>query len=350
MKTLVSLQYIRALAVLLILVLHASLRTGEALFDWGRAHVDLLNIGVDMFFVVSGFIMWVIGSRAGESPGLFLLRRAIRILPLFWIAILSWAFLIQIGLLGWITLNAENLLKSLLFIPHYHLDQPGRIWPIMIPGWTLTYEAFFYVFFTAILFVPPRLRLPALVLSMGVLVALGFILKPEAALPYTYTSPLLLEFLGGCLVGALWQAAPGRLVRNLTLLMLSIALFVWLGPQISSADYADRALAFGLPAVLFVSAIVGLEPYLPQMRPLEKIGDASYSIYLFHLFLLDPMLMVWVRVPALHTPTTAIVFVLIGAVLATLMGLLIARHIEYPLLGFLKRHLITGRRRPVEVQ
>lgn len=348
MNTLVSLQYIRALAVLLILVLHAGLRTEDMLFAWGRAHLDLLNVGVDMFFVVSGFIMWVVGSRAGETPGLFLLRRVIRIVPLFWVAILGWALLIKIGLFGWITLNAENLLQSLLFIPHYHLDHPGRIWPIMIPGWTLTYEAFFYVFFTAILFVPLRLRLVALVLSMGGLVTLGFVLKPEAALPYTYTSPLLLEFLGGCLVGALWQAAPGGMARNAGLLVLSIALFVWLGPQVSSADYAPRALAFGLPAVLFVSAIVGLEPHLPRMRWLEKIGDASYSIYLFHLFLIDPLLMIWVRLPDLQSPLTAILFVLIGATLATGLGLLMARFVEYPLLGFLKRHLITGRR-PVGV-
>jgi exopolysaccharide production protein ExoZ len=100
-------------------------------------------------------------------------------------------------------LTPGHVLGSILFIPH-RSPSTGDIWPVLVQGWTLNYEMFFYAVFAATLLLPSRLRLVALASVLVGLVALGLLLESDNPLLATYTDPIILEFLLGALIGQAW--------------------------------------------------------------------------------------------------------------------------------------------------
>lgn len=334
-----TIQYLRALAALAVVGIHASNRVEAALPVPVHQALSLGHAGVDLFFVISGFIMWGIGrSRAGE-PGDFLLRRFVRVAPPYWIATLAWVGLVLLIGYDWIKLDAGHVLKSLAFLPHESPTFPGRVWPVLIPGWTLTYEMFFYLIFAATLLLAAPLRLGALVAVFAGLVALGAALAPQSAWATTFTSPLLLEFLGGALVAELWARRPGGALRNGAVLLAGLVLLAMLGPGVSAEDPWQRSLGFGVPAVLIVSGAAGLGPFLARRPLAERLGDASYAIYLFHTFVVVAMGQAWLMLPALHGALSALLFVALALVLASGLGVVLHLAVERPLQRWLMRHL-----------
>lgn len=205
----------RAVAALAVVAFHASTclapydnPTLEALFRGGA-------FGVDLFFAISGFIMVTIALERPTAPGEFLIRRLIRVGPLYWIATVAVVLAAAQALIPPITVTPGLLAKSLLFIPYFSPDHPGSIYPLLVPGWTLAYEMFFYLLFALVLSVsrrPDRLILLLGSALVGLFLA-GLILAPQGAIAWTYTSPLLLEFLGGALVALAWRRGCGCLVR-----------------------------------------------------------------------------------------------------------------------------------------
>ena len=141
---LLSIQYLRAVAALMV-VFHHIINAKPWLFNPLENYPSLAT-GVDIFFVISGFIMYV--AARNEAPLEFLKKRIIRIVPLYWVATL--AFVIVKTKLHIFSLTPEDWLhiaKSLAFIPHHDPTNPGKIWPYLIQGWTLNYEMFFYLIF-----------------------------------------------------------------------------------------------------------------------------------------------------------------------------------------------------------
>src|SRR5580658_5421280 len=145
---LLSIQALRALAATAVVAYHA-LQWGSGGFDVGRA-------GVDVFFVISGFIMWRVTSGRDVTPGAFLWRRVTRVAPLYWLTTLAVlaAALVWPGFLPEVRPGWRHLALSLAFIPH--LDPRGLPFPTLPPGWTLDYEALFYLTFAAALAGPRR--------------------------------------------------------------------------------------------------------------------------------------------------------------------------------------------------
>ena len=271
-----TIQYLRAVAALGVLAFHLAERAGGA-FGAGAA-------GVDLFFVISGFIMWTVTARKPISPGEFILKRVQRIVPLYWavtLAVAGTAILIP-GAFPALSPSLETVWKSLLFIPHR--DAAGLIAPLVVPGWTLNYEMFFYVIFGLALLVRPSLRpwLVTAVLAGFVAVRpLGDVSNPLWA---TYTNPLLLEFAAGMWLGKAWS--EGRLpgLRS-GWIMLALGLFLFGVVGVAGIDVERaRAIYWGIPAFLVVSGAVTLERAraIPQWPPLRALGDASFSLYLLH--------------------------------------------------------------------
>lgn len=110
-------------------------------------------LGVDLFFGISGFIMLVTTWDKPIGPAEFMAHRIKRIVPLYWLATLSMVGLAVVAPALFKTLkwDAATLTESLLFIPHYSLSFPGDIKPLLVPGWSLHYEMFFYVLFAGAL-------------------------------------------------------------------------------------------------------------------------------------------------------------------------------------------------------
>ena len=128
----VSIQYLRALAALAVLVFHAASKAGVD-FSIGQA-------GVDLFFLISGFLMVVITGDHTSAKS-FIIDRLIRIVPLYWIATLTLVVLSLIGFAPNLSIQPAYVIQSLLFIP---VREPGgeNIWPVLVPGWSLVFEIF----------------------------------------------------------------------------------------------------------------------------------------------------------------------------------------------------------------
>ena len=273
---LASIQYLRAAAALAVLVFHAADRAGLR-FGAGAA-------GVDVFFVISGFIMWVIGARGAPTPLDFLRRRAQRIAPLYWLVTLGLvgAFLVAPGVFRHLQPTPGHVALSLAFVPH--ADPQGHVAPLVEPGWTLNFEVFFYVVFAACLAAPRALRLGVLSGVLVGLTLLGAVLAPKGPIAQTYTSPLLLEFLAGVWIGWAWQRGlcPGP---RLASVLLAAGIFALVALELTAVDVAPlRAFLWGAPAVAIVWGALGLERAgkTPDWPVARLLGDASYSIYLVH--------------------------------------------------------------------
>lgn len=117
--------------------------------------------GVDLFFVISGFIVVVTTAGVDTKPFDFWRRRIVRVVPLYWLLTLLMVTvaLIAPGLFKTLKVAPETVLQSLLFIPHFSQSFSGVVWPLLVPGWTLNFEMFFYALFGLALILPPRYRL-----------------------------------------------------------------------------------------------------------------------------------------------------------------------------------------------
>ncbi len=271
-----SIQYLRGLAAFGVLIYHAAERAG-----W---HFGVGAAGVDVFFVISGFIMWVVTCRRPPTPGQFLVKRAQRIVPLYWgvtLLVAAVALLVPAAFPA-MQVTGQALVQSLLFIPYQ--DPQGLIAPLIVPGWTLNYEMFFYALFAAGLLAPDRLR-PWLVSgALAALVAIGPFGDAANPLWATYTNPILLEFGAGLWLGWLWShdRLPGRSVGWA---LTALGLLGFVAVTLAGIDVAPaRVLFWGLPALLLVTGAVSIERNgpVPNLAPLRALGDASYSLYLIH--------------------------------------------------------------------
>jgi len=188
-------QYLRAFAAMSVVWLHAieQMPGAGATFD-----LHFGASGVDVFFVISGFIMLATTRGRDTTAAGFLVRRLLRVAPLYWLATLAMlaGSLLAPAAFHTLRYSAATVVESLLFIPHWSLAFPGNAWPVLVPGWTLNYEMFFYVLFALSLALPARWRLAGLAAAIGTLAATGYLAGPFAnPVAATYTSRLLLEFL-----------------------------------------------------------------------------------------------------------------------------------------------------------
>lgn len=337
----------RALAAFLVVLYHARLLTplGQALpLDFGRA-------GVDIFFVISGFIIQHVAARddAGR-PGAFMAKRLIRVVPLYWMLTVLIGVVVPFlpALAGQAGVpDAGMVIRSLLFVPYF--DGSGQIHPVLFIGWTLNYEMFFYVLFAAGLLVRSALtRLVALSIVLMALVAIGFAARPDSAVGITYTSPLLLEFGAGLWLHGLWQrqsdrsfGATSRLAARLVMAGASLALVAGaiLWPTIPDV------LKWGIPAVAIVASALMLERPDGRVRHplLLRLGEASYAIYLVH-----PLVIKATSVVAASLFRDAPTLLQAALLLATLLivgaaGIAVNMLIERPLLVILRRRILPTR-------
>ena len=333
-----SIQYLRGIAALAVVVFHAADRAGGS-FGVGAA-------GVDVFFVISGFIMWVVTCGRPPRPGVFLLRRIERIVPLYWLVTLATAALAIAAPMALPAMQPTlaHVVQSLLFIPH--VAPNGYIAPLIVPGWTLSYEFFFYLIFAVLLFAPLRWR--AWLVS-GCLLAL-VLARPlgdvDNAVWATFTDPILLEFGAGVWLGWAWSnnRLPGPAVGGL-LIAGGLGVLAWTAA--SGVDVSTtRVLLWGVPATMLVTGCVAIERHrgVPAWPAMQRLGDASYSIYLVHGLAISAV--VRLLRPLGDLPPPVIFGASLGVGVAS--GLVVYVMIERPLSGWLSRR--TPRAAPLAPQ
>lgn len=328
-----SLQALRAFAAIMVVVFHGQglchkytasghSLTEEVLGEFG-------SHGVDLFFVLSGFVILYTLHKTNTNAAGFLLRRLVRIVPLYWLLTLT-MLVLGIILYPHGTLEPRPIIESLLFSSYALHARP----PVLFVGWSIEYEIFFYAVVTL-----------AMVAALPVYRAVGlFFLACFAVLhllvPAAYVSgnfafflsnPLLFEFVLGLLLA---QLAVGARLRppDFAIPCVAIGLDV-------AVNGVDRLVFAGLPAAVLVWAAVRTEPWTSRykiMQPLARIGDASYSIYLVQVIALPGV----GKLAARFTPRVpGDLLILVAGVLVVAVGMLIYTWIERPLLKTLSAAL-----------
>ncbi|MCJ2014352.1 acyltransferase family protein [Methylobacterium sp. J-076] len=305
---LVFIQILRAVAAAMVVLHHGRHEVG-LLADRGAGAVlppgTLLPwwAGVDLFFVISGFVIVQASRPLAGVPGgrgRFLAHRIARVVPLYWLT--SFAYLALAlaapGLLGEAGALAREpgyLAASFLFWPAARPD--GSVQPLYGLGWTLNYEMAFYAVFALGLGFGLRRAVAGLWAGLGGLVALGAVLGLPLPLAF-WADPIVLEFALGAGLGLARTAglrlpAPARLaLAGLGFAGLLLAAR-HLGGGGEVPGFA-RPLLVGLPALLLVAGAAlgpglgpaGLAACPAPLRALARLGDASYALYLVHPFAL----------------------------------------------------------------
>ena len=279
-----GIQGLRALAAAAVALLHVSDEAGALVGTPGQSPYPFLDrlpleAGVDLFFVISGFVMvWASWDAFGQvrSVAPFVWRRLLRIVPLYWL--LSAATVaVALAAPGAVSDGVRDgwgyIAASFAFVPWRRTD--GFVQPVLRLGWTLEYEMAFYVLVACVLPLPRRVALPALCSALLLLAAAGQAIAFAAAPLAFWTDPIMGEFILGVAVAVAakrdWHAG----VAGPLLFAASVLLMAQL------PDGTARALVRGVPAALLVFCALSWST-LP--RWLVLLGDASYALYLVHPF------------------------------------------------------------------
>jgi exopolysaccharide production protein ExoZ len=313
-----SIHFLRFIAATGVVVHHS-----ELLARW---NIVVGSAGVDLFFVISGV---VIGLSTPPEMSIrdFLVRRFIRIYPLYWIATAAWvAYSVAFAIVP----AVGDVIRSVLLIP----DLSREWFPVYTPAWTLVFEIFFYAVFAACMLTGRFARILCCVVLVAV--ALEFS-QPGNPQIYFGHAKLLLEFVAGVLIAmALARGwVPGPVLGAI---IVAVAV-IWFAVN-ATPSYEPRERYWGIPAVLFVFGMLGFEK-LPFFRTRAALfgGSASYAIYLTHLTLIQAIFLIARRTgfpPEQHRFILAAIA--IPAALA--VGGLVYVALDKPLLGWLRRMLL----------
>ncbi len=349
MRKLAHLQILRTVAASLVVVDHSFTSLdfrGVPCSQYIKPGFLLGHLGVTAFFVVSGLIMVrQSSSRFGEalSPIHFAYRRILRIVPMYWMATMFWfAHYLQWGKA--LARPKAQLLLSLCFIPNF-IQNYGRMEPVLEPGWTLNYEMSFYLLFSFALFFPRRVGILILFVVPQLLAAWGHShVLARSSVPGFYTDIIILCMAYGVLIGFLetelkglpqmnWRISPAFLLLIPTFLILAKPL------TLGRSESWEVLSLFSTLVVLACTLTAGNEQFGWFGRTLVLLGDASFSTYLFHLFIYPTLFVVLAKIATLFHTTlrSPLLFAFAAVVVANGIGLVIHLGIERPLTRTLQK-------------
>ena len=228
-------------------------------------------------------------------------------MPVYWLATTVMVAGALGGLFPNLVLSLKHVLASLFFIPA-RPPSNGEIWPVLVQGWTLNYEMFFYLVFAGTLVLPRAWRLPAMAALFGLLVIGGALFVTDNAVLFSFTRPIILEFVAGMMIGELWLKGKVPAVAT------GFALIAFAFSGFATTEVAGLpfdALVCGLLAAGLVVGMLALEAARPIrfVRVASLLGDASYSIYLWHTFAISVVAKIGTSLAAPHPGVFAIAVV-----------------------------------------
>ncbi|MFS1958103.1 acyltransferase family protein [Vibrio cyclitrophicus] len=338
MNRISNIQYLRALAVISVLLYHIkavnlkyfpSIEMGDY-FSNGSG-------GVDLFFVISGFIISYIGRDYKPSLDVaikFLVKRFFRIYPVYWIysSVVLVIYLLYPSMVNSSQGGDVNIIYSFLLIPHDLL-------PLLMVGWSLSYEVYFYIiFFVLILILPWSFHryfyfLYVIVILLNIYYSRvdyteGFILNP-----------FMIDFVLGTFCSNIYNDKINNSWRissfifPIVTIFFIVLLFYSFNYKSHNSNFI-RIIYFGLPSFVLVMIALFFEfknnlstkSYVLKLS--EKIGDWSYSIYLSHILVINAIAIVFVRVFNMNSVINSILLVILMVVGSVLTGALSYKILE----------------------
>jgi peptidoglycan/LPS O-acetylase OafA/YrhL len=302
-------------------------------------YAKLGSAGVDLFFIISGFVM-VYASEPmfgrTDGPLNFFARRAIRIIPLYWLATTVYVVIAAVvPSLVDVAYSPQFLVSSYLFIP---VARPGGAMnPVVGQGWTLNYEMLFYVIFAFGVLGARRVAVAISSLALVGLVAAGRIFEPSSPVLAFWTDSIILEFIFGMVLGLAYREglrlpkwlSAAVLVAGMALFYVNLGIFE-IPRALANGLVIPRVVAYGVPAAVVVAGATLGDFSLrgAGWRMLAIVGDASYALYLFHAFPVRAMIQLykWIGVDVdAHRFVCLVVTVGVAAVMATMIYYLFER-------------------------
>jgi exopolysaccharide production protein ExoZ len=279
-----GIQILRGYAAMLVVVTHLwSVGAISSTLRFNR----IGGLGVDIFFVISGFIMcYSLKDRALASDSVqFLKKRVYRVYPIYLLVLIP--FLVQYLSQARVPVDPSLIIGNLLLSPSFLGSPEYRM--LVGPAWTLTYELFFYVLFAGAMFASRSKNrvIYTVILMIVLLVTLVnlFGLKGDrlqwSNFQYIVGDTLLFNFVIGCVCYFIWRKYGHTLFSFWT--ALGIALLLTVVSLGLSKFGLPRILSLGLPAGIIVLVFLFAEFENRSLaKPLLFLGSASYSIYLIH--------------------------------------------------------------------
>ena len=351
-----NVQALRAFAVLLVVLLHLlAVEVKYSQFDVLLPSFLRIGIsGVDLFFVISGFIMVMVtgaypaanSSERKLNARRFFYLRVTRIYPLYWLvtALVLAIFIIHPTFLNLPHFSVHYVINSFLLIPQQGL-------PLLMVGWSLIHEIYFYLVFSCLLLLP-RKYLPLLLLVWLAVVIKGFAQldyydpdhNPFARIAF---SPVTVEFIAGCYLALIFEHFSNRRVHfpapeaafmlGLVSLLLLWHFFSFDAQTIDVVGWT-RVYLFTLPYVMMIYGAVAMEKNRDQVAPpwLVAIGDHSYSIYLTHVLVLSVCGRIW-KMFAWQGYLDNVVILSLTLLAVILLGRCCYQYLEKPALNYCRR-------------
>jgi exopolysaccharide production protein ExoZ len=295
-------------------------------------NLDYGTYGVDVFFVISGFIMFYTTYGTDIRPGTFIVKRLVRIFPLYFMlsSMLFVMVLWKPSLFNQESADVLAYLQSVFFIPHWN-PRLHDLQPILGPGWTLNYEMFFYVLFAASLFLNSKAKGLLVLPVIGAMIMVGQFARVNEPAFMTYTNPIMLEFCLGIVVATAFAVTNDiRWPAALMLIFGAAAAYAYTFWSGTYGNDAARPFLVGIPCAMVVTMFVAVERYgrLPRCALLSTLGDASYSLYLIQVFALGFGVRIWRYVGHFDSILSNVLFITFVIVLSCASSVVIYKYVE----------------------
>lgn len=366
-ETIESVQILRFIAALIVVLDHSTFIGSLAA---ARSNASFYfpifpgRLGVDIFFIISGFIMVYVSSdgvRWTTTPVAFFRNRWVRIVPIYMVASILYVALYFLAgnFERWSPLQ---YLTSALFIPYF--DEVTKLpFPILSQGWTLCFEMFFYFIFAIALHLSRHGALVFLSVLFFSLVMIGsiwnlvsgsiFVLTPmqlraDFIVPRFWLHPIILEFLAGIFLAVLRE----RLMKRYRLwsfefpVSVSIGIifgYVLLANMTESLNLIPSLIRFGCALCVVAICVLTTNENRKASHQglLVFLGGCSYSLYLFHAHVIFVMASIWKRLGSLADIN---LFVVLSVVLSIIASVAAYQLLETRIVRFFRsmRPNITG--------
>lgn len=205
-----SVQVLRAIAAISVVLFHTNQKVVDMYERYGITRTifnnnlyDMGVCGVDIFFVISGFIMAMITKNLHKTPNAvreFAYKRIIRIVPPYWLwtlVLLAVLYFLP-HMFSRLTFNFKEAILSLLFIPYIPVGLNSS--PVLAVGWTLSYEMYFYALICVGLFFPRKIFIAGLGVFFLITTTILYYADGDGPILYLVKNPILWEFFCGILL------------------------------------------------------------------------------------------------------------------------------------------------------
>ena len=332
-----TIQFLRFLAAMAVVLFHGHQAATAHTYQWLGYWFDMGAAGVHVFFVISGFVIMhtSYGARdQGMQTVRFLLKRFVRIFPIYWICCVAYVAYQN-------TFGTGYNLPLATWIGAIFL-MPGDSSRIIGPGWTLSFELFFYLCFATIL----RLRALTAVILLTVLfvatIGIGFFVRFPGPLRIAH-DPLILEFIAGCWLAYFYNRMRfGTLALGLASVCIGVLMFI--GGALIGYGSLPFFIVWGAPSIFIVGGALMMEQSerlsAAKLKWLGHLGDSSYTLYLIHVLIISIALDFGLRSIAPLPPEKAIGATFIIAVGCGVLAAMIFRYLETPLLKWMRRNVV----------